>query len=817
MSERRPVAPHTLYLIHHSHTDIGYTEFQARIERWQVDFIRQALRILRDSRHHRNQHFDGFKWTCETFWPVEKFLQQAGREDIQAFEQALQAGDFGLSASFLNLTELLDHEVLCSMIRRAAEYGRKIGVRIDSAMTADINGYSWGFAQALLDNGVENLFSCVHTHHGMFPAGRKQFPFWWETPQGGRVLVWNGEHYHFGNDLGLAPGAASTYLIKDELPLAAMYEDVWPIATTRIPRYFARLRDEGYPFEFVPVMVSGLRNDNSPPSARIIEMIRRWNETHGQDIRLQMVTLSEFFASVRRTEVELPVYRGDWPDWWSDGTASCPQHTKIFRQAQRDLRYYRQLCRRYPQLARADCSPIEYNLTMFAEHTFQGSESVSHPWNWVPLIVSARKKAFAIAAYEGIQVQLEQARSQLGAVGMRPEMPLRYKAVNPNGHAISGLAKMMVHHFEFFELRFDQGVEVWDLSTATRVAHQMEEVPRGVIIGVPCTLPAGEEKLFEVRAVQAATGNTTSSFRLQGVEGVFDVAQAEAGVQHGSFFLETPFVRLAWQEERGIISWFDKQNRMELLDRRQEQGAFTPVYEITAVPDRSQMTIVRQRMGRNRKGLAVQRAVGKLAAVESSSSGSVWAAAELRYSLPGTSLFLLELRPHAHAPRVDVIVRLNKDHGWEPENLYLALPFAAADRPFQLWLDKAGAPVRPRIDQLPGTLTDFYSIQEGLACVAEDYGIAIATPDANLIQLGDLRVKPRLLQGMPGLENEPMPIYAWLMTNYWETNFEAGLGGFHEFRFAVQWGPELNSEQRALQCCRDLNAGIDCFRLESEV
>mgnify|MGYP000016461092 CR=1 FL=1 len=33
----------TLLLIHHSHTDLGYTELQGRITRWHVDFIRQAL------------------------------------------------------------------------------------------------------------------------------------------------------------------------------------------------------------------------------------------------------------------------------------------------------------------------------------------------------------------------------------------------------------------------------------------------------------------------------------------------------------------------------------------------------------------------------------------------------------------------------------------------------------------------------------------------------------------------------------------------------------------------------------------------------
>ena len=32
-----------VYLIHHSHTDIGYTERQEKIMRYHYDFIRQAI------------------------------------------------------------------------------------------------------------------------------------------------------------------------------------------------------------------------------------------------------------------------------------------------------------------------------------------------------------------------------------------------------------------------------------------------------------------------------------------------------------------------------------------------------------------------------------------------------------------------------------------------------------------------------------------------------------------------------------------------------------------------------------------------------
>ena len=64
-------------------------------------------------------------------------------------------------------------------------------------------------------------------------------------------------------------------------------------------------------------------------------------------------------------------------------------------------------------------------------------------------------------------------------------------------------------------------------------------------------------------------------------------------------------------------------------------------------------------------------------------------------------------------------------------------------------------------------------------------------PDQHLLQLGPLAHGERLLMGDPRLAADPAFAYAWLMTNYWETNFAADLGGFHEFRYALRWGPEV--------------------------
>lgn len=54
-------------LIHHSHTDIGYTERQDKIMRYHYDFIRQAMDILDEAHGSGKEECQGFVWQCENY------------------------------------------------------------------------------------------------------------------------------------------------------------------------------------------------------------------------------------------------------------------------------------------------------------------------------------------------------------------------------------------------------------------------------------------------------------------------------------------------------------------------------------------------------------------------------------------------------------------------------------------------------------------------------------------------------------------------------------------------------------------------------
>ncbi|MBE0565226.1 MAG: hypothetical protein IH621_04650, partial [Krumholzibacteria bacterium] len=229
-------------------------------------------------------------------------------------------------------------------------------------------------------------------------------------------------------------------------------------------------------------------------------------------------------------------------------------------------------------------------------------------------------------------------------------------------------------------------------------------------------------------------------------------------------------------------------------------------------PRPARIGTVRGAMGLDRRGPDVVTAAATVSGGRLVAEGPLWTELELALDASFCADAVLVLQVAKTSPRVDALLRFHAPGRWDPENWYAALPFFAGAGA-ALVLDRAGWPLRPRTDQLPGTLGDFYALQAGWASVAQDQGVAVAMIDGPLLQLGPLAPGERLLAGDPRLADDPAHPYAWLMTNFWETNFQAHLGGFHEYRFVVRWGPDLAAAAAALAACRAAGQGLTAFRL----
>ncbi|MDR2647603.1 MAG: hypothetical protein LBB67_05735, partial [Oscillospiraceae bacterium] len=179
----------------------------------------------------------------------------------------------------------------------------------------------------------------------------------------------------------------------------------------------------------------------------------------------------------------------------------------------------------------------------------------------------------------------------------------------------------------------------------------------------------------------------------------------------------------------------------------------------------------------------------------------------LEYALEGTELCRVILTAYHDLPRLDVDLQLHKKSVWEPENLYLALPFHSEQA--TLWADKTGCVLRPRVDQIPGSCTDYYCLQNGLAWVSDSASVIVSMPDTPLIAMGALEAHPIRLQGDPAQRNDDA-VYAWVMNNFWETNFKASLGGFHQYSYRLELSAETDP-QKCLDAAKANNEGVLTF------
>ena len=322
-----------VYIVHHSHTDVGYTDLQEQIIYNQVNNIRNVVSLVRNG-YEQDGPEKGFKWNCETYYCVEQFLKSASPREQEDFFELVRKGNIGISATYLNFNDLADADMLD---RRTAEMqtlftGRGLPVR--AAMNADINGISLGARDALIKNGIEFLFTNIHTHHGMYPLYQNQTPYFWESEGGGRLLVWNGEHYNLGNALGIVFNRNVNYMTESYFgkkenasALDALHD--------KLAESIREYEDSGYPYDFYITSVSGVFSDNAPANPAVIATVNAFNERFGGEVELRMVTLEELYGLIREQTAEAPVYRGAINDWWGNGVGSTPYAVKHYREALR--------------------------------------------------------------------------------------------------------------------------------------------------------------------------------------------------------------------------------------------------------------------------------------------------------------------------------------------------------------------------------------------------------------------------------------------------------------------------------------------------
>ena len=784
-------------VLHHSHTDIGYTARQELICRHHADFLRQALDILRAVDAGKNPEQQGFRWQCENYWQIENFLRGASEGERADFIRYVREGRIGLSASYLNLTDLIDETVLREHLAMARAWADSVGAPMKSAMTADVNGYSAALPDALADAGVSYFYSALHTHHGMYPLHENPAFFRWRGPRGGKVLVFSGEHYHWGHVLGLCPHGISSSMLRDDFleaiesgkllstDVETTEREEMELAEQRILRYLHSLEEHGWPLNFVPVFVSGVLSDNSPPNGRVAERLKHLTERFGGQVTLRMTTLDAFFEKLENAGTAIPEYAGDWTDWWADGVGSTPEAVKIYREAQRSRNLAAQMDPQKQFLDQELWQSSGRDMMLYAEHTWGHSASVSDPYLSLVSEMQLKKTAYAANASTAAGALLDGVMEALGSRAIHPDRPGRVRTLNPYPFPVRFPVATPLLWWECLEGRLHESrpLALKNGKTGEMLPTQTGRGPRGRLVETVLELKPGESRELQLVYAQPnqAMPPHTAWMCADGVtdqEGVAPLTMPE--------YIETDFFIVRTDMARGIASIVEKRSGQELLSPETGHGAFTCLYKVT--PTSGPRNAFRRKMGRQRETVNTRDYAARPRRFSVESVGDVSVTLAVAYDLEGADECALELKIYRHLPRMDAQIKIKKKSCADPEEVQVALPFRT-DGNNETWIDKTGCVIRPGLDQLPGTCQMFWCLQNGVVRRGKSFDLLICCKDAPLVSFGEQKKGPVALCDGRSVELNRAEIRSRVMNNFWETNFAVDLGGWHTFRYVIALEP----------------------------
>lgn len=727
----------TVYLLPHSHTDIGFTALQDRVLKNHVAYLDDVIRFCRDTDNFPEAA--RFKWNIEAGWSLDQFLRRRSPDQIEELARLLREGRVELSAWYLNLTDLFGHEELIRSVYFARAAARRFGFNVASAMNNDVTGFSWAVPQILRGAGVRYFATGINETRARAPL-RRPCAFWWEAPDGSRILHWNGEHYMFANfqlDLHQSADAAQE-----------------PVAD-----YLARTQDRGdYALDIIALNISGSAIDNAPPNKALSDIVRDWNSRWAWP-KLRLAVMREFFEDLEaRYGPGLPVYRLGWPDYWTDGVASTAYETGLIRLTQDRLR----AAESFAALASAldgtypypgeEIEEATHSTLLFDEHTWGASNSIRQPESERARGQWAVKSAFAYAASEGASHVLQSSLDRIASL-IPTDGRFTFAVFNPLPWTRSDII----------------GLVMPDRLNAMMEPLRLRDKRNGQRL--PCQIDRENNVLYFLAEDIPALGYAV--FTIAPVESKLEV-KPRTTTQDRT--IENDFYRVTLDPRSGgLISLFDKQLQVELADPASPYRMNQYIHELPKGG--------RPAVDNMEKLAEFDRASPDSAVITPGLQGPVATSLIVRTSARMCPRLEQEIILYDGLKRVDIINRLDKEETLAPEAVYFAFPFQVKGGAFRLEI--ADAVLKPEAEQLPGTVRDWYAVQNWVEVANNELSVVWAPVEAPLVQLGDINTGKWLTR----LSQEKAWIFSYAMNNYWMTNFKAGQGGRMTFRYAITSRP----------------------------
>jgi len=798
-----------ILVLHHSHLDIGYTHSQPILWELQREFIDQALELLDDTSEW--PEISQPRWTCEVTAQVAKWMETATPEKIEQFGRYLKSDRIGISAMEYNTTPLNNAEELIRHLYLAQKYRDRFDIPIRTINQHDVNGMPWTLVDLMVDTGIELLIMAVNAHFGHSVLNRPSI-FRWQGPSGRAVIVMNGAHYTMFDQMLQTP----------ENDIIAMQ--------TGLEEYLTHLEQLSYPHDFIYLTTAHapVSYDNSSPNPDVAKLIRKWND-NGNDPIIRYVTPDLLLKKIKTIpEKSLPVYRGDWTDYWNFGCASTAVET-AHNQGTKPRLYTADMLssqRSEPEPIINDVNARAWeNVLHFNEHTWGAFNSLdpAHPQ------VRTQSNLKETLAHQG---------RELAEYALIHE--LEHLADNPAAsYNQDGI--LLVNTSPLEKMEYIPVPELWPVKgkrhrTARFTYAQRHDDLKSAPLFGPVKVPPYSwkfAKFDELDAAKPMPSLTHSEIPAEELEDDW-INSKGSSIRFPANTLESKFYRLEYNPRSGRITClYDKTNQRELLDTESEWTFFQMVHEYPdPMVDDSRKGIYNRNMDLekfdhscwNRDWKSLQEGTDKFSGcrIEKSARGIT-----LIIKFKSTGIKYLEQRITllAIVPQIELEANFYLEDVTDPEAYYFTFPLLL-DSDWRCHFDTAGLPVELDQDQLPGVSNSWVTVESYATVYNKDYCYKLFCPDAPLIQVGGFNFATRKKQ-IPREEN-PL-LLAWPINNYWDTNFKVSQPGHMSLRYVFSTALEYNSAQlfaegRAVAVPLEIHPAIKSpsakdnqfFRLEGE-
>jgi hypothetical protein len=729
----------TVYLTQHTHTDIGYTRPQTEILPESLRFLDYAL----DYCDLTDDYPDDakFRWTCETFWAVREFLKSRPPAQIERLKRRVQEGRIEIAGLLLNLSEIATESSIWASLQSLRALEGDLRLPVVTAMQNDVNGAAWCLPDYLPGIGLRYLSMGINQTRSILPFNQPT-AFWWEAPSGRRILAYRADHYHSGNFWGIHTGDAARF-------------------GAGLTGYLRSLEQRQYPFDRAAVQFSGYHTDNSPPSMIASDLVRRWNRQHVWP-KLRVSVAREFLEFVEREHgKELAVHRQAWPDWWTDGFGSAARETAVSRETHAAMQVTEALLamsalrgRAIPEVTLRRAADVQENLMFYDEHTFGAAESVDDALAENSQVQWSQKASYVWTAVKDANLLREDAFGLFQEFLPRAEVPT-LAVVNTLNWPRSGLAHVFIDHQI---LPPDRAFRIVDAETGEAVAAQaLNRRSEGTYWALwTRNIPALGYRLFRIE--------TTDQPR---------AAATTAAVTN----LDNAFYELTVDPHKGAVTRLvDKETGQDLVDAAAPWG-FGQLLRETLTEKRDVLNQMNEK--RAPAPDRFRRAAWTNITVQPGAQGAVWKSIVLSGRLDGcaeTNGARVEIRLYQPEKRLEFHWALRKLPVPQAEAVYVAFPFAPADA--QIAYEAQGGIVRPGLDQIPGSSSDWQTVQNFLTVRHSQGQVVWGSAGAPLVQLGEIN----LGKWQPVTRVAQPHVYSWVMNNYWFTNFRLAQEG--DFRWS---------------------------------